>query len=68
MNFYFSLARGKNYFRLALTFFMRVCQLKEEEAANSSILTAIKTSGEAILQDIRNLKVTFCFFSEGPAT
>ncbi|KAG0589282.1 hypothetical protein M758_1G008300 [Ceratodon purpureus] len=30
--------------------------LKEEETANSSILSAIKTSGEAILEDIRILK------------
>lgn len=43
---------------------MALCQLKEEETANSSILAAIKAAEEAVLQDIRNLKVKF-YFSKG---
>lgn len=37
--------------------FMRLCQVKEEETANSSILAAIKAAEEVVMQDIRNLKV-----------
>lgn len=39
--------------------FMLVCQLKEEETANSTILAAIKAAEEAVVRDIGSLKVSF---------